>query len=1398
MILELEDILENKRAFGHTDIPPDKTLGDIFDAREDLRKVAQFVDFVTLNNLPVQNWRELKPQYNDRVYMRLRPGFGLIEIPLAAAIAAIITAVISVVRLLMSIFMKPQSPKLRLPNSKDSQSYGWEGIRTGIEVGNVIPVIYGEHRHGGQLLSYYIDVADSGRRQQMAMLIGVGEGPITEIGSVHINGIPIDQLGVEIEGRLGLQDQNVIKGFEQIRNTFADNREFTPSAIVYRTTGSNVEKVELQVAALGGLSYTDNKGRRHQQVTTYSVEYKNAVDSVYTIVGNVDFPGETSSEIWDIQTLDFGSRSTWDVRLTWSTATNTDETKAAWRVWLKNVTEITERSETFSSTALLAVRAVATAQLQGGQPNVTFCVKGRTVNAYNADLNVSATEMSHSPAWNVLDYMTNSRYGMGPYISTADIDLQSFYDFNTYCMSMVPDGRGGLEQQHNLDIILDFKKPHWDHINAILGNYRSALIYSNGKYKIITDRQDTPIRQVFHAGNTVQGKTSIRIGRDPGLPNQINVDFSNRLLEYNRDLIFVQDPISVGDGDPIKDYDISLLGIVRESEAYREGAYNLQRKRDIRKQVTFQTGLEAIAVEPGDFAMFGTMVSCYGMGFGGRVLDGNVASFVADREIEVLSGSTYECYVWHSKTDTVEYRTIANSPGVHITITPHSAFAQSVIANDRYAVGVTSEHLMKLRVMRVSRGSDGTHEITGEEFIPVTVTTPSLITSGTLYSLYQPPPQPSAIRVIELPQTNQDGNVTSKLAIDITIPPAVEAGYTTAPGTLNSVTLAFSHNPVNNSLNDNVLVFQTGSGAGIVQRISHWDGQTRVATLAPGFTAAQVPLSGSAYRFENKKGDFAGFELWIKSSISSAYAFQRNFPGYSGIHDNVPQRQTFNVKIIPYSSRGAKNEVGPWEITCATTGDGTIPDNVSDYSVRQISGIALHTWLPTDDSDISHYEIRDGSTWETAVVVEPTVFRTFFEQIDFFPGDHNYLIKAVDRSLNYSADATAHSVRLFEYESRRLFFIEDELQKLTGTFSGLTIRYVGSTTNLLRYSGDIREAWVGSANAGSVSIPDTIFLNPERHPSARMIDFRSATESGRASQQPGTIAASKALTFSIWLRSLQGKSTVGLRLYHGGVLPPPGNFEYATVGKSWKHYSISASFSAVSTQQVICEISDTDDHVALLAWGAQLEEGSQFTQYVATNTNATVGGRVALGLEASDVWDDGGTWDSGETWDIPSAYTGTYNDESRVFAGTVGLRVAPEVRMFDADGDVVIRERHSADNRTFTEYGLVGGGDTLAKAFQTQLQLTATNTGDDPLVDLVRFYWDGEVRRFSDQITVGSAGESILFRPNFLEIPEVTFTSVGTLYNIVSSVTLAHAFVRVFNLSGNPVQGQVVYIAEGL
>ena len=53
-------------------------------------------------------------------------------------------------------------------------------------------------------------------------------------------------------------------------------------------------------------------------------------------------------------------------------------------------------------------------------------LQGKKVKTYNASLVEQTASYQTNPAWCLLDYLTNARYGKG--LAITEIDLQSFYD----------------------------------------------------------------------------------------------------------------------------------------------------------------------------------------------------------------------------------------------------------------------------------------------------------------------------------------------------------------------------------------------------------------------------------------------------------------------------------------------------------------------------------------------------------------------------------------------------------------------------------------------------------------------------------------------------------------------------------------------------------------------------------------------------------------------------------------------------------------------------------------------------------------------------------------------------------------------------------------------------------
>ena len=139
-----------------------------------------------------------------------------------------------------------------------------------------------------------------------------------------------------------------------------------------------------------------------------------------------------------------------------------------------------------SGLAYLALKFKWNQDVFGGIPTVQAKIKGRKVVTLDSSLNESSETFSTNPAFCLLDYLRNERYGKG--IATANIDLQSFRDASQVCITQVTPFSGGSDINiFDTNAVLDTSKKVIDNVRDILRGCRGYLPYVQGKYKLVIE-----------------------------------------------------------------------------------------------------------------------------------------------------------------------------------------------------------------------------------------------------------------------------------------------------------------------------------------------------------------------------------------------------------------------------------------------------------------------------------------------------------------------------------------------------------------------------------------------------------------------------------------------------------------------------------------------------------------------------------------------------------------------------------------------------------------------------------------------------------------------------------------------------------------------------------------------
>ena len=205
----------------------------------------------------------------------------------------------------------------------------------------------------------------------------------------------------------------------------------------------------------------------------------------------------------------------------------------------------------------------------------------------------------NNPAWVFYDILVNNRYGLGKHISALDIDKFSLYKIGRYCDELVNDGKGGKEPRFTANLYLQKATDAYKVLKDMATIFRGMLYWLDGLIVPVIDEEKEPVYN-FSKSNVVGGQFVYEGTGSKTRANQYVVTWNNPDSQYKLEPLIVEDRLNIIKTGKIIQEKAVAFGCTSEGQAIRYGKWKLWTAINQTEIVSFETGINASFLTPGD------------------------------------------------------------------------------------------------------------------------------------------------------------------------------------------------------------------------------------------------------------------------------------------------------------------------------------------------------------------------------------------------------------------------------------------------------------------------------------------------------------------------------------------------------------------------------------------------------------------------------------------------------------------------------------------------------------------------------------------------------------------------------------------------------------------------------
>jgi predicted phage tail protein len=639
---------------------------------------------------------------------------------------------------------------------------------------------------------------------------------------------------------------------------------------------------------------------------------------------------------------------------------------------------------------LIGLRIKATNQLSGGIPNVNWRQIRNTVHVFDWDTGTYVEKDAKNPIWAAYDMLHNCKrlYNINTNVEEYVVEGVPANNFKQYWdewksaaayadeeVSMIS---GEKERRFRFDAVMDTTQTRWEAAQKAATSGRATILRHGTQYGIVVDRPSN-IVQVFGEGQIVKSSFKGEYSSRDDRARSVEITYNDTDNDYKNTVFMVRSPNYANN---LKKNDntakLSLFGVTRRSQAYREGMYLMATNERQLQTVTFGTDIGGMVCEYGDVIGINHAVPQFGDA-SGRIVKAEGNTVVLDKFVVLKPNKNHSIMIRLEDDSIITKQIQAVTEETNTdTITVIGEFSQQELPKryDPYMLGEANKEVKPFRITKITKNGDNQVTITATEYDAAVYELDYSRYPVIDYAKVEKELSVKDIKLTKIVNTLKDGTVLCDIKVDWVLPISnqckqVQVYYKRTNEETYTLLNTFSGNETSAVIRS-VLTTQNYivriiclndlgiAGPGIEKTIYIAGKETAPAGVKQ-FAVVQDSINSSILHLQwapNQEPDIYGYRLYDDAGKELV-----NYIGATNYTFFATESKTYTFGIKAINTSGIESETATKisiQITI-TEGSIAVPDKVNSASIELTKEGVLLEWTPITNTYIDFYEVRSNS-----------------------------------------------------------------------------------------------------------------------------------------------------------------------------------------------------------------------------------------------------------------------------------------------------------------------------------------------------------------------------------------------------------------------------------------------------